>query len=136
MATKLPLKDRRMSHGCTLVQVAAEAGCSIGFVQKYELRPDAEDGRPEDARKRQKLDENLLTLHKRGGVTKAMARRLRREHSARVGMLQFSKTFRKDLTEAYIADVNRPRLPAKVRDPQWAFQDAKAKQSPISLTET
>jgi len=57
MATKLPLKDRRMSHGCTLVQVAAEAGCSIGFVQKYELCPNAADARPEDARKRQRLNE-------------------------------------------------------------------------------
>ena len=69
-------------------------------------------------------------------MTKAKARRLRREHSARVGLLQFSKTYRKDLTEAYIADVNRPRLPQKVRDPQWAFHDEKAKHSPISLTET
>ena len=69
-------------------------------------------------------------------MTKAKARRLRREHSASVGALQFSKTYRKDLTEAYLADVNRPRIPQKVRDPQWAFHDEKAQQPPLSLTET
>lgn len=41
MAIKLPLKEQRMGARRTLVQVAAEARCSIGLVQKYELCPDA-----------------------------------------------------------------------------------------------
>jgi hypothetical protein len=36
----------------TLVQVAAEAGCSIGLVQKYELNPDALS----DQEQRRRLD--------------------------------------------------------------------------------
>ena len=51
MANNLSLKDRRMSAQRTLVQVAAEAGCSIGLVQKYELSPAAVS----DPRKRARL---------------------------------------------------------------------------------
>ena len=46
------LKQRRMSAPCTLVQVAAEAGCSIHLVQKYELSPSS----VADSRKRARLD--------------------------------------------------------------------------------
>lgn len=53
----ISLKDDRVAHGVTLVQVAAEAGCSVGYVQKYELAPLAKDSRAEWARKRRKLDE-------------------------------------------------------------------------------
>ncbi|HET7540682.1 MAG TPA: hypothetical protein VFK05_12445 [Polyangiaceae bacterium] len=52
MAQSLSLKDARMSAQTTLVQVAAEAGCSIGLVQKYELSPAAVT----DPRKRARLD--------------------------------------------------------------------------------
>lgn len=48
----IPLKDARMAKGRTLVQVAAEAGCSVGYVRPYELLPASLT----DARKRQRLD--------------------------------------------------------------------------------
>lgn len=47
----LSLKDSRMHGRATLVQVAAEAGCSIGLVQKFELSPAAVT----DPQKRAKL---------------------------------------------------------------------------------
>lgn len=53
MAEKLALKVSRMSGGMTLVQVAAEGGCSIGLVQKYELCPEALTNQAQ----RRKLDE-------------------------------------------------------------------------------
>jgi len=69
-------------------------------------------------------------------MTKGKARRLRREHSARVGMLQFSKSYQTDLTVAWIEDVHqRTRLAPKVRDARWAFRAASAKKLPILLTE-
>ena len=52
MAQEFPLKTARMSAQFTLVQVAAEAACSIGLVQKYELAPAAVT----DPRKRARLD--------------------------------------------------------------------------------
>jgi hypothetical protein len=41
MTENLSPKDARMIARRTLVQVAAEAGCSIGLVQKFELSPAA-----------------------------------------------------------------------------------------------
>jgi hypothetical protein len=49
----IPLKDKRMMSGRTLVQVAAEAGCSVGYVRQYEILPES----LADARKRRKLDD-------------------------------------------------------------------------------
>ena len=46
------LKNARMAHGSTLVHVAAEAGCSIGYVRQYEINPDSLG----DQRKRARLD--------------------------------------------------------------------------------
>ena len=46
------LKQRRMFARCSLVQVAAEAACSIHLVQKYELAPSA----VADLHKRARLD--------------------------------------------------------------------------------
>lgn len=41
MVPKNNLKAGRMAARRTLVQVAAEADCSIGLVQKYELSPES-----------------------------------------------------------------------------------------------
>lgn len=38
------------------------------------------------------------------------------------GLLQCSRSFRKDLTQVYVEDAfQRSRVPQKVRDPRWAF---------------
>ena len=49
----IPLKARRMAARRTLVQVAAKADCSIGYVRQYEIKPDS----LADQEKRARLDQ-------------------------------------------------------------------------------